>query len=157
MKAALMVGMELEWLRDLVHELGAPQGCVRVMEDNSGCVALAHGSKDTAKSNHFRRTQSYVEDLVSRGILWLDDVPGIHNPSDIFTKPVEPTAQFCYLRDIIMGRTPVPYVSVGVEAVLNGDESFRGNELLQSVRNWQDGKFAERTPITCPYQISSST
>jgi hypothetical protein len=85
MKAASHVGMELVWLRDLMTEFGVEQGCVRVMEDNAGCVALAHGQKDTAKSNHFKRTQAYVEGLASRGVLWLDDVPGKYNPADLFT------------------------------------------------------------------------
>ena len=49
MKAAALVGMEIVWLRDLVTEFGVLQGCIRVMEDNSGCVALAHGQKDTSK------------------------------------------------------------------------------------------------------------
>ena len=52
MKAAAYCGCEVSWLRDLVTELGVRQGCVRVLEDNSGVVWLAHGQKDTARSGH---------------------------------------------------------------------------------------------------------
>ena len=135
MKAAALVGMELVWLRDLVCELGVEQGCVRVMEDNAGCVALAHGQKDTAKSNHFKRTQAYVECLAGRGVMWLDDVPGMHNPADIFTKGPSaslPVHRFKALRDVVMGLQP--------ELYLGKDAGGRSsNVLCQQVRDWQAG------------------
>ena len=140
MKAAALVGMELVWLRDLVCELGVEQGCVRVMEDNAGCVALAHGQKDTAKSNHFKRTQAYVECLVGRGVMWLDDVPGMYNPADIFTKGPSsslPVKRFGELRDVVMGRYPFLFESSGAaEYLKQGRQS--ANELLTQVRQWQE-------------------
>ena len=140
MKAAALVGMELVWLRDLVTEFGITQGCVRVMEDNSGCVALAHGQKDTAKSNHFKRTQAYVEGLVGRGVMWLDDVPGAYNPADIFTKAPSSSLsgqKFCELRDKVMGRNPSMYVSSGVAEKLM-QNTAGANELLARMRRWQE-------------------
>ena len=140
MKAAALVGMELVWLRDLVCELGVEQGCVRVMEDNAGCVALAHGQKDTAKSNHFKRTQAYVECLVGRGVMWLDDVPGMYNPADIFTKGPSsslPVKRFGELRDVVMGRYPFLFESSGAaEYLRQGQQS--ANALLTQVRQWQE-------------------
>ena len=140
MKAAALMGMELVWLRDLVTEFGVMQGCVRVMEDNSGCIALAHGQKDTAKSNHFKRTQAYVESLVGRGVMWLDDVPGAYNPADIFTKAPSSSLtgqKFCELRDITMGVTPKLYISAGLgERMMQSSDN--ANLLLERMRNWQD-------------------
>jgi len=137
MKAAGLAAMEITWLRDLVSELGVQQGCVRVMEDNTGCVYLAHGMKDTAKSNHFKRSQAYVEDTVGRGVLWLDDVAGTDNPADIFTKSVEPSRQFIKLRDITMGVNPELHLSRGVQEMLGGQGVDGGaNTLLSSVREW---------------------
>ena len=140
MKAAALVGMELVWLRDLVCELGVEQGCVRVMEDNAGCVALAHGQKDTAKSTHFKRTQAYVECLVGRGVMWQDDVPGMYNPADIFTKGPSsslPVKRFGELRDVVMGRYPFLFESSGAaEYLKQGRQS--ANELLTQVRQWQE-------------------
>ena len=141
MKAAALVGMELVWLRDLVGELGVVQGCVRVMEDNAGCVALAHGQKDTARSNHFKRTQAYVEGLVGRGVMWLDDVPGFHNPADIFTKGASaslPVHRFKKLRDMVMGVTPGMYVSAGMKRMMRGVHTGT-SLLLEQVREGQRG------------------
>ena len=142
MKAAALVGMELVWLKDLVCEFGVEQGCVRVMEDNAGCVALAHGQKDTAKSNHFKRTQAYVEGLVGRGVMWLDDVPGFHNPADIFTKGPSsslPVHRFQALRDIVMGRRPELYVAVARPKSMN--------LLLDQVRShWLSDDGVARVP-----------
>jgi len=129
-KAATLVAQDVAWLRDLTSELGVPQGCVRVMEDNSGCVALAHGQKDTALSAHYKRAQTYVQGEVERGSIWLDDVEGIHNPSDIFTKSVEPANQFAYLRDVIMGIRPELYLSKGVKELLRDGETNEANKLL---------------------------
>jgi len=142
MKAAALAGMELVWLRDLVSELGVVQGCVRVMEDNAGCVALAHGQKDTARSNHFKRTQAYVEGLVGRGVMWLDDVPGFHNPADIFTKGPSgslPVHRFKKLRDMVMGVVPEMYVSAGMKKLMRGVDTG-ANVLLGQVRDIQRGR-----------------
>ena len=123
----------------MVAEFGVIQGCIRVMEDNSGCVALAHGQKDTSKSNHFKRTQAYVEGLVGRGVMWLDDVPGVFNPADIFTKPPSSSlsgGKFCQLRDIVMGAMPELYVSPGVNEKLR--RGLAGpNDLLVRMKSWQ--------------------
>ena len=110
------------------------------MEDNAGCVALAHGQKDTAKSNHFKRTQAYVEGLASRGILWLDDVPGKYNPADLFTKSVEPAHHFCTLRDVLMGVVPELHMSRGFQDLLNNRDDPNANALLRATRDWQAGR-----------------
>ena len=128
--AANLCSMENAWLRDLCAELGSPQGCIRIMEDNSGCVALAHGQKDTARSSHYRRALAQVVGEVARGSMWLDDVEGIHNPADIFTKSVEPSAHFGYLRDVVMGINPTLYLSVGVKELLSTGDTDQGNKLL---------------------------
>ena len=112
---------------------------MRVMEDNAGCVALAHGQKDTAKSNHFKRTQAYVECLVGRGVMWLDDVPGVHNPADIFTKGPSaslPVHRFRALRDIVTGRQPDVYLGANVGKML-ADGTRSTNALLGQVQRWQ--------------------
>ena len=137
-KAAARISVEIVWLRDLVTELGAPQGCVRIMEDNQGVVQLAHGQKDTSRSGHFRRPQVYVEDLVGQGFIWLDRTETDFNPADIFTKQVEPAKKFGYLRDVIMGIQPDMYLSKSVKDMLNGREPSGTNVLLREMRQVQD-------------------
>ena len=139
MKAASQVGMEVVWLRDLVTELGAVQDCIRVMEDNSGCVHLAHGQKDTSRSGHFKRTQTYVEDLVSSGFIWLDRVETDFNPADIFTKAVEPAKKFGDLRDVIMGIQPQLHLSATVKQLLRGEVPSNANVLIAEVRQVVSG------------------
>ena len=138
MKAAARCSVEIVWLRDLVTELGAKQGCVRVLEDNQGVVQLTHGQKDTSRSGHFRRPQVYVEDLVGQGFIWLDRTETDFNPSDIFTKQVEPAKKFGYLRDVIMGIQPDMYLSASVKDMLSGREPRAANVLLQEMRQLQD-------------------
>ena len=149
MKAAGLMAMEVTWLRDLVSELGVIQGCVRVMEDNTGCVYLAHGMKDTAKSNHFKRSQGYVEDTISRGVMWLDDVAGTENPADIFTKAVEPSRQFIKLRDIAMGVVPELHLSRGVTEMLGGVavDAAGANGLVANVRDWLAAESGDVQPV----------
>jgi hypothetical protein len=137
MKAACYGSMEVVWLRDLVTELGARQGCVRIMEDNSGVVHLSHGQKDTARSGHFRRPQVYVENLVGGGFIWLDRTETDFNPADIFTKGVEPAKKFGYLRDVIMGINPELYLSPAVKSLLRGENPENMNVLLEEMRQVQ--------------------
>jgi hypothetical protein len=137
MKAAAAGSIEVVWLRDLVTELGAVQGCVRMLEDNQGTVQLVHGQKDTARSGHFRRPQVYVEDLVGQGFIWLDRTDTHFNPADLFTKQVEPAKKFGYFRDVIMGIQPDLYISTSVKEMLDGREPSASNVLLKEVRQLQ--------------------
>ena len=139
MIAAGQIACELYWLRDLMTEFGKPQGCVRVLEDNAGCVLVAHGQKDTARTQDIRRVCRYVEEACGRGVIWLDDVPGVENWADIFTKSVAPIEQFEKLRDIVMGRGPDRYVSPAMaDAIRKGD--CEANKLLADAREWLDGE-----------------
>ena len=80
-----------------------------------------------------------MEGLASRGILWLDDVPGKYNPADLFTKNVEPAHHFCTLRDILMGVVPELHVSRGFQELLNHQDAPDANALLRATRDWQAG------------------
>ena len=139
MKAAGQAALELQWMRDLLTELGKPQGCVRVMEDNAGCCAVAHGQKDTTRTQHIRRVCRYVEDACGRGVIWLDDVPGVENWADIFTKSVAPIEQFEKLRDIVMGTKPDRYVSPTMGDIIRKREC-EANKLLTDALQWLDGE-----------------
>jgi hypothetical protein len=140
MKAAAAGCMEVVWLRDLVTELGAVQGCIRILEDNQGVVYLTHGQKDTSRSGHFRRPQVFVENLVGAGFMWLDRTETDFNPADIFTKGVEPSTKFGYLRDVIMGIQPDMYLSSSVKELLNGQLPSNTNVLLKEMRQVQSAE-----------------
>ena len=126
-------------MRDLLTEFGKPQGCVRVMEDNAGCCAVAHGQKDTTRTQHIRRVCRYVEDACGRGVIWLDDVPGVENWADIFTKSVAPIERFEKLRDIVMGTKPDRYVSPAMGDIIR-ERECEANKLLTDALQWLDGE-----------------
>ena len=136
MIAADLCGMEVTFLRDLMGEFGWRQGCVRVMEDNAGCVQVAHGQRDSPKTQGFRRTQVSVEEYCNRGVMWLDDVPGEQNWSDIFTKSMKDSVGFRRLRDVVMGVTPEVYISRGVSAMMRTGVNPGANKLLRDVAAW---------------------
>jgi len=136
MIATDLCGMEVTFLRDLMGEFGWRQGCVRVMEDNAGCVQVAHGQRDSPKTQGFRRTQVSVEEYCNRGVMWLDDVPGEQNWSDIFTKSMKDSVGFRRLRDVVMGVTPEVYISRGVLAMMRTGVNPGANKLLRDVAAW---------------------
>ena len=117
-------------------EFGYRQGCVRVLEDNSATVQLAHGNKDSPKTGHYRRTVGFVEGKCLSGVMWLDDVPGTENWSDIFTKSVEPSEQFYKLRDVIMGVNPTLFVSRGVADMIRTGVSADANFSVRRAVAW---------------------
>ena len=66
---------------------------------------------------------AYLEGLTDRGIIWLDHTPSKENPSDIMTKSVTPADQFFRMRDVIMGCTPVLFVSAKVREICQSYQS----------------------------------
>ena len=81
-----------------------------------------------------------VEEMCNQGKIWLDDVPGEENWSDIFTKSMKDSRGFRKLREVIMGVTPVVYISRGVESMMrtNGVNP-NANKLLRDVADWLAG------------------
>ena len=143
LEAAASLGALIEFMRNMMGEFGYPQGCVRVFEDNSGCVYTAHGQKDSARTAGYKRTHMYVEGLCSRGVMWLDDVDGKENWADIFTKGAcgqLPGVQFAKLRDVIMGINPELHVSRAVMGMMAGakTEEYAVNKLLLQSRQFMD-------------------
>ena len=70
-------------------------GSVRAMMDSQGAEAhITHGM-DTKTCESFKRTQPYAEDTVSSCLVWIDHVPGIHNPADILKKQLGTMGDFC--------------------------------------------------------------
>jgi hypothetical protein len=101
-------------------EMGYEQGTVRLMGDNQSANLQATGDYKSSKSDHYRRVQFYVEDSVSHGLMWVDQVPTADNVSDIGTKQVTPVAQFEKLRSIVQGETPELVLTKKVKDILEG-------------------------------------
>ena len=69
----------------------------------------------------------------------MDDVPGVENWADIFTKSVEPIGQFEKLRDVVMGTRPDTYVSPAMADIIRKG-SGEANKLLTDALQWLDGE-----------------
>ena len=96
-------------------------GFVRAMMDSQGAEAhITHGM-DTKKCASFKRAQFYAEDAVSSGIVWIDHVPGIHNPADILTKQLGTMGGFKEINGIVNGSTPHLYESAAVAELLSDE------------------------------------
>eukprot|EP00615_Pteridomonas_danica_P004897 CAMPEP_0114332642 /NCGR_PEP_ID=MMETSP0101-20121206/3223_1 /TAXON_ID=38822 ORGANISM="Pteridomonas danica, Strain PT" /NCGR_SAMPLE_ID=MMETSP0101 /ASSEMBLY_ACC=CAM_ASM_000211 /LENGTH=238 /DNA_ID=CAMNT_0001463393 /DNA_START=140 /DNA_END=856 /DNA_ORIENTATION=- len=85
---ALAAGVkEVQWAVDFMTEMGHEQGTVRLMGDNQSANLQATGDYKSSKSDHYRKTQFYVEDNIQQGLVWIDKVPTADNIADIGTKP----------------------------------------------------------------------
>ena len=112
--------MEIEWARDAMSEFGYEQGCVRTLQDNESTRLQSTGDYKTTKSDHYRRSQFYVEDAVHQGKCFVDKVETTLQLADIGTKQVVPVAQFEFLRDRAMGTTLGVPLSNTVKDILAG-------------------------------------
>ena len=101
-------------------ELGFPQGCIRILEDNNSTLRQATGDYKTGKSDHYRGLQLYVENAVREGKVWIDRVDTKDQLADIHTKSVSPVQQFQLLRDRTHGKILYVPISQTVRDILDG-------------------------------------
>ena len=110
----------LRWLTGLVGEfLRTKHGSVRVLDDSSGGISQVVSGMDSAKCASYKKAHAYAEDAVDNGIMWLDHVPGKHNPSDLLTKQVGNIEEFGDKNGVMIGSKPFLYESTAVLDILN--------------------------------------
>ena len=97
----------------------SPHGRVRVLVDSQGGKATVDHGMDSKKCASFKRMQFYVEDAQQSGKIWLDLVPGDHNPSDILTKQCRKISEHVYKNGVLCGSDPMMYESAAVARVLS--------------------------------------
>jgi len=112
----------VEMVRSLADFLGemthAKHGCVRTMVDSIGAESqIVHGM-DSKVCASYKRAQYYCEDAVGSGLLWIDRVPGAHNPSDLLTKAVRNVGEFAYKNGVLNGSAPRVYASPSLLGIL---------------------------------------
>ena len=91
----------------------------------------ARRSQNTLNTRHTHRVPiRRVHEAWNEGRVELRAESTDMMPADIFTKSVEPSAHFGYLRDVIMGINPTLYLSVGVKELLFTGDTDQGNKLL---------------------------
>ena len=66
----------------------------------------------------YKRSQAFCEDVVGRGVGWLDHVPGKHNPADVLTKQVRNMEEFELKAAVLSGVKPSVFESALVHGIL---------------------------------------
>ena len=67
----------------------------------------------------YKRAQVYCEDIVGRGLAWLDRVDGEFNPSDVLTKQMKNMEDFENKTAILCGERPYLHESSLLHEIIN--------------------------------------
>lgn len=73
------------------------QGCVTVMEDNQGAIALAKNPVAHARTKHIDIRYHYIREALQSGLIDLQYCPTSEMNADLLTKPL-PKGPFVKLR-----------------------------------------------------------
>lgn len=93
---------QLEWLQNLLSELGYPSAPATVYEDNMSTIILARdGVKSAGRSKHIQVRYFYVKQLIEQQRINLVHLTTDQQIADILTKPVV-GAQFLRLRKLLL-------------------------------------------------------
>ena len=95
-----------------------PHGCVRVLDDSKPAISQIEHGMDSRKVASYTLAHFYVEDALGSGLIWLDFIPGAHNPSDVLTKNTGNIAEFDRKVGILNGSAPQLYESSIVRRIL---------------------------------------
>jgi hypothetical protein len=89
---------QIIWLRSLFNELGYPQNLPSILYcDNQGTVACTHDPHSHSRMKHIDIRAHFIRSCVNRKIIDVHYIPGIHNPADLLTKPLEKVIHFKWL------------------------------------------------------------
>jgi len=99
-----------------------PHGCVRVLDDSKPALSQIQHGMDSRKVASYKLAHFYVEDALSSGLIWLDFIPGAHNPSDLLTKNIANIAEFDRKVGILNGSAPSLYESSTVRKILEDNK-----------------------------------
>ena len=86
--AAVAAGNEAVWIKQLLAELGHPQGTVPIYEDNEACIALTKNPENHKRTKHIQVKYHVIRYYVRENILKFVYCSTRHQLADIFTKGV---------------------------------------------------------------------
>ncbi|TPX52711.1 DNA-directed DNA polymerase [Powellomyces hirtus] len=88
---------EANWLRQLLIELGYPQGLpCKIYEENQGCIALARNPTSHARTKHIDIRHHFIREAIANQHRDLEYCPTKDMAADLLTKPL-PSPQFAKL------------------------------------------------------------
>ena len=97
-------------------------GSVRVPDDSAAAIAQVKHGMDSQKCASYKRAQFYAEEAADQGLMWLDFIPGQHNPSDVLTKHVGGIQEYVYKNGVLCGSAPLLYETAAVRVVLDNEK-----------------------------------
>ena len=117
---AMSPGIEiLRSLTDLRGELHhQAHGSVRAMVDSQGGKAQIEHGMGAKPCASYKRANFYAEDAAGSSFLWLDLVPGFHNPADVLTKQPKVISEFQAKSGVLCESVPHLHDSAAVLEVL---------------------------------------
>ena len=91
---------EVESIRHRAHDLGIPEAtnCTTIYNENQACVQWS-ASVTTKGIKHLNLCETCVRETQHAGRILVSHIPGIINPSNIFTKEMKDATHFRRLRD----------------------------------------------------------
>ena len=84
-----------------------------MIDSKSGFSQVSNGT-DTRASAPYKRAQAYTEEKVCNGLMWMDLIPGIHNPSDMASKQPKSVPDFEWKNGVLSGSSPTLFESAEV-------------------------------------------
>ena len=89
--AAASAAQEAIHLRRLMASVGQSMSSATIMlEDNQGCIALAHNPVHHSRSKHIDLRAHFIREKVAQGVVDLKYIPTDKQLADILTKPLGP-------------------------------------------------------------------
>ena len=92
---------QIIWLRSLFDELGFKQPTATILHcDNQGTVACSHDPHSHSRMKHIDIRTHFIRDCVNDGVIDVTHIPGVENPADLLTKPLDKTVHRKWLQRI---------------------------------------------------------
>ena len=92
---------QIQWLDDFMRQIDHPlHHPVTLFCDNKSAVDASCALNVKHRSKHIRVYAHAVHESFDSGLVKLERVPGVDNPADIFTKPLDPAAFAKHLKNL---------------------------------------------------------
>jgi hypothetical protein len=107
-RACGLTGRHVEYFRYMLEFLGLSQETPTIIyEDNAACIEMVKTVLCSSRTRHIHRDHHYIRELVLQSkTVVVKYCPTNEMVADIFTKALS-RHQFCYLRDILLGHSPI--------------------------------------------------
>ena len=118
------IGDYIEWSRELLEELGYPQGKVPMYVDSTCAMQmLKQGTGSFKRAKHIKVRFFWLKDLIEEDLIELIYMPTDELVADILTKPLN-GEKFIYLLTKLIGWNPLEDIELLNEEVFSSIEAI---------------------------------